>query len=55
MNHHNKICDGFADLSGKSFTPSYMRDDPFIHTCFTVYEGKDQPMGSLPNNQPNAK
>ena len=28
--HHNELCDGAADLSGKAFTPSHLRDDPLI-------------------------
>ena len=27
---HNELCDGVADLAGKSFTPSHVRDDPLI-------------------------
>ena len=27
---HNELRDGVADLAGKSFTPSHVRDDPLI-------------------------
>ena len=26
------LCDGFAELVGKYFMPSHVRDDPLIHT-----------------------
>ena len=28
--HHNDLRDGVADLAGKDFTPSHVRDDPLI-------------------------
>ena len=28
--HHNELRDGVADLAGKAFTPSHIRDDPLI-------------------------
>ena len=28
---HNEICDGVADLAGKDFTPSHVRNDPLIY------------------------
>ena len=27
---HNELRDGVADLAGKTFTPSHMRDNPLI-------------------------
>ena len=29
---HNDIRDGVADLAGKAFTPSHVRDDPLIYS-----------------------
>ena len=37
--HHNNICDGFADLAKKSFTPTYVRDYPKIYTRCAVRGG----------------
>ena len=40
INLHDELHDGFADLTGKEFTPSHVRDDPLIHPCRAVREGK---------------
>ena len=42
MTHCNDLCDGFADLSGKFFTPSHVRDDPLIYPGLDVREVKSQ-------------
>ena len=33
---HNELCDGVADLAGKVFTPSHVRDDPLIYSGSSV-------------------
>ena len=38
--HHNKLRDGVADLAGKAFTPSHMRDDPLIYSGHAVKRTK---------------
>ena len=34
--HHNELQNGLADLSGKSFTPSRVLNDPFIFAGYVV-------------------
>ena len=29
---HNELRDGLADLAGKAFNPSHVRDDPLIYS-----------------------
>ena len=48
---HNELCDGDINLAGKSFSPLHVRNNPRVHTCRAMREGKAQPMGSLPKNQ----
>ena len=42
MARHNETCDGVADLAGKAFTPTHMRDDPKIYTSCVVRGEKDK-------------
>ena len=51
-NLHKNICDGVADLYGRAFTPSHMRDDHLIYAGRVVREGKAQPPRSPGNNNP---
>ena len=37
---HNKIREGFADLSGKAFTPTLAHDDPLIFAGQSVHRTK---------------
>ena len=48
---HNKIFDEFTDLSGKSFTPSYVHNFPLIHYGRSVQDLKSQTAGSPTNNR----
>ena len=43
---HNEIWDGVADLDGKAFTPSHVRDDPLILAGRTVKRTKAKPDGA---------
>ena len=43
MVHHNEIRDGVADLSGKAFTPSHVRNDPLIFVGRGVKRTKAKP------------
>ena len=52
MNFHNKLYDRVDDLTGKSFTPLYVRNNPLIHQGCDVQEGKSQPSVSPNNNLP---
>ena len=52
MTCHKKLCDGVANITGKYFTPSYVRSDPLIYKCRTMREGKAHPKGSLIKNPP---
>ena len=36
MAHHNELCDRVAELTGKDFTPTHVRDDPLIFTGCAV-------------------
>ena len=40
---HNKIRDGVADLAGKAFTPSHMRNNPLIFAGCAVKRLKVKP------------
>ena len=42
---HNELWEGVADLSGKSFTPSHMRDDPHIFVGRAEKRTKAKPAG----------
>ena len=44
--HHNEIRDGIADLAGKAFTPSHVRDDPSIYSGRAMSRAKPMPAGS---------
>ena len=43
--HHNELRDRVADLSGKAFTPSHMRNDPLIYQGCAVKRTKAKPAG----------
>ena len=43
---HNELRDGVADLDGKAFTPSHVRDDPFMFAGCAVKRMKAKPAGS---------
>ena len=49
-NRRNKLRDGVSDLTGKSFTPLYMRGNTCIHLGRAMREGKAQPVRSPHNN-----
>ena len=51
----NAIFDRVADLTGKSFASSYVRDDPLIHPGSSVWEENSQPAGYPNNNSPGSK
>ena len=40
---HNDLGDGVADLTGKAFTPSHVRDDPLIFSGRSVNRTKATP------------
>ena len=40
--HHNKLCDGVSDFSGKAFIPSHVRNNPLINLCCAIREGRAQ-------------
>ena len=46
MAHHNKLRYVVADLAGKDFTPTHVREDPLIFAGFSVQRKKSQPAGS---------
>ena len=46
----HEICDGVADLAGKAFTPSQVRDDPLIYSGRAVSRTKPTPAGSTKPN-----
>ena len=35
--HHNELRNGFTNLAGKYFTPSYVRGKPLIHKVCTMW------------------
>ena len=41
--HHNELSDGVADLSGKSFTQTHVRDNPLIFGGRAVQKKKAKP------------
>ena len=45
MARHNELRDGVADLAGKAFTPSHVRDDPLIYSGRAVRRTKATPAG----------
>ena len=47
---HNELRDGLADLAGKDFTLSHVRDDPLIYSGRTVSRMKPTPDGSTKPN-----
>ena len=55
MSRNNKLRDRVADLGGKSFTPSHMRDDILIFAGCAVKRPKDkQARTTGPTNRDNA-
>ena len=46
MARHNELHDGVADLAGKAFTPSHVRDDPLIYSGRAVKRMKASSDGS---------
>ena len=53
MTCHNEIHGGVADLTGKSFTPSHVHDDPLIYSGCAVRRTKPTPDGSTKLNPPS--
>ena len=51
---HNELCDGVADLAGKAFTPSHMRDEPLIYSGRAVTRMKAMPARSNGNSEHTA-
>ena len=51
---HNELRDGVADLAGKAFTPSHVRDDPLIYSGRAVKRKKATSAGSNGNSEPPA-
>ena len=47
---HRKLRDGVADLTGKAFTPSHMRDDPLIYSGRAMKRTKAAPDGASRNS-----
>ena len=46
MARQNELCDRVADLAGKDFTPSHVRDGPLISSGRAVKRTKATPSGS---------
>ena len=46
---HNKLCDRVADLAGKAFTPSHVRNAPLIYSGRAVKRTKAASAGSNGN------
>ena len=46
---HNELDDGLADLAGKAFTPSHVRNDPLIYSGSALRRTKPTPAGSNKN------
>ena len=46
MARHNELRDGVADLAGKAFTLSYVRDNPIIYSSRAVKSTKATPAGA---------
>ena len=55
MERHFDICDGVADLAGKAFTPSHVRDDPLIYSGRAMSRTKLMPAGSTKKNPPERR
>ena len=49
---HNELRDGVADLAGRAFTPSNVRNDPLIYSCRAVRRTNPTPAGSIKPNPP---
>ena len=49
MAPHNELRDGVADLAGKAFTLTHVRDDPLIFAGRAVQRPKAQPAGTTPS------
>ena len=49
---HNELRDGVADLAGKAFTPSHVRNDPLIYQGWAVKSPKAKPARSSGSNKP---
>ena len=47
---HNKLCDEVADLAGKAFTPSHVRDNSLIYSGRAVKRTKAAPDGANGNS-----
>ena len=50
--HHINLRYGVADLSGKTFIPPHVRNNPLIHQSRALRSGKSQPEGNPNNNLP---
>ena len=50
---HNELRDGVADLAGKDFTPSHVRDDPLIYQGCAVKRTKANPDGPSDTTDPD--
>ena len=50
---HNKLRDGVADLAGKAFTPSQVRNDLLFYSGRAVRRTKAMPDGSTKPNPPS--
>ena len=48
---HNELCDRVADLAGRAFTPSHVRNDPLIYQGCAVTRSKSQPDGPSDNTK----
>ena len=46
MARHNELCDGLADLDGKAFTPTHVRDNPLILSGCAVKRQKTKETSS---------
>ena len=51
---YNELCDVVADLAGKSFTQSHVRDDPLMYSGRAMSKTKPIPAGSN-NTNPNGE
>ena len=47
---HNELRDGVADLAGKAFTPSHVRDNPLIYSGRAMSRTNPMPAGSNNTN-----
>ena len=53
MARHNELRDGVANLAGKSFTPSHVRDDPLIYQGCALKRTKAKPAGLSDTTDPD--